>query len=65
MEMIRDALSPERLEQMRKMLEREDKSEADRAAELSASLQEKRENEEERRARERFEKLRRKMAGVR
>jgi hypothetical protein len=65
MEMIRDALSPERLEQMRKFLEHEDKPEADRAANLADSLRQKREDEEERRDRERFEKLRRKMAGVR
>ena len=47
MEMIRDALSPERLEQMRKFLEHEDKPEADRAAELADSLRQKREDEEE------------------
>lgn len=45
MEMIRDALSPERLENMRKLLERED--------------------EEERRDREKWEKKIKKMAGVR
>lgn len=67
MEMIKDALSPERLEKMRKMFEREldEKSEASRAAELGASLKRQREDEEERRDREKWEKKIRKYAGVR
>lgn len=67
MEMIRNALSPERLEQMRKMFEREldEKSETARAAELGASLKRQREDEEERRDRGKWEKKIKKMAGVR
>lgn len=67
MEMIKDALSPERLEKMRKMFEREldEKSEASRVAELGASLKRQREDEEERRDRENWEKKIRKYAGVR
>ena len=56
MEMIRDALSPERLENMRKLLEREDEAvlETSRAAELGDALKLKREDEEERRDRKKW-----------
>jgi hypothetical protein len=65
MEMIRDALSPERLEQMRKMLDHEHRDPNQVADELSSSLSRKRDDEQERRERDRWEKKRRRMAGVR
>lgn len=65
MEMIRDALSPERLEQMRQLMEHEAADPSDNLAEISASLKRKREDEQERREREKWEKKRRQMAGVR
>jgi uncharacterized protein (DUF2225 family) len=64
-EMIRDALSPERLEQMRRLLENEHKDPTALASELGDNMKRKREEEQERREREKWEKKRRNLAGVR
>ena len=66
MEMIRDALSPERLDTMRKMLDAEfhDRS-VDKAAAMSAQFRQRREEAEEERDRRRWKKKRRQMAGLR